>query len=58
MLGNKSICRLIRGELIGCTIELPNKILSERRSVGKVAAVIEFTSQTDFIVLQRGGYVN
>lgn len=55
MLGNKPNCRLIRSNLIGYTIELPNKILSKRRSVGKVAAAIEFTSQTDFIVLQRGG---
>lgn len=39
-------------------IELPNKILSGRRSVGEVAAAIEFISQTDFIVLQGEGYVN
>lgn len=56
MLNSKSVCRLIRGKLIGYSIELPNKILSESGSVGKVAAAIEFTSQTDFIVLQwRGG---
>lgn len=38
MPGGKSVCRLIRGELIAYSIELPSEILSEHGSVGKVAA--------------------